>query len=410
MNSNARTPIHSPQPLDPQDSPFSDYFTDSSMGSSSASPSYAQKKLVQRLSNIGAQLLRKDPDEHVWEVLHMSINCMEETLGAVDSQSRQPADAADSGIFLADDDPFTAPSFDIPHQALTPPGIGRRNSTHHHNEFLDIPPDVVERDDEDDEMLLSEACALLERVSQASAQLRERFTEVQHANDVQAEQLSETTHEILTLRSANEALKQDLSFDHSELLFLKLQLKTLELQAQPWMEQNSGDRDLARDIERWKADWSDVEKRLKERRTEHINSLQAGKLGDSGDEGDEGEQKADQYEETGDGAQSITIERMSGVEEEGGNMESRYPVAFGEDTATEEWEDMESEYFMALGEITAAEERILEGDWRMLSDGGDDEYEDEEQKDGYDTKLPPNKTPVQELWDGLMALAGINNY
>ncbi|KAL9068053.1 MAG: hypothetical protein Q9157_006617, partial [Trypethelium eluteriae] len=242
MSAELHTPLQSPQPLLYHDSPFSDYFTESPMDSSTHAPTVTQRKVVQRLNNIAARILRKEPTENTYDLLHKNIDSIEEALGEVVSQTRQPADIGDSGLFMpddddndnADDDPFSPPTFsspapsDKPPAVLDSPPLTRTDSAQSHSELAPSPASTSSAD-----ALSSTARALLTRVTNAASQLRCRLAEVQHAHDVHIEQLDAASHEILGLRSANEALRQDLAFDHSELLFLKLQLRALEVQVRP---------------------------------------------------------------------------------------------------------------------------------------------------------------------------------
>jgi len=70
------------------------------------------------------------------------------------------------------------------------------------------------------------------------------------------------------MTTENDQFRNDLSYNHSELLFLKLQLKALEVQAAPVLDQ-SQDKSLLEGIERWKDDWTAVDKRFSGRRASY---------------------------------------------------------------------------------------------------------------------------------------------
>lgn len=59
--------------------------------------------------------------------------------------------------------------------------------------------------------------------------------------------------------------EKDIADDESELSYLKLQLRIIEIQTLPYVPK--GDRDgLAAGIQRWKLDWADVDKRCRKRK------------------------------------------------------------------------------------------------------------------------------------------------
>lgn len=62
------------------------------------------------------------------------------------------------------------------------------------------------------------------------------------------------------LRRENESAK-----DQSELTFLKLNLRMLEIQAEPYIPKDDKDG-LREGIRRWKLDWADVDQRRRARR------------------------------------------------------------------------------------------------------------------------------------------------
>lgn len=59
--------------------------------------------------------------------------------------------------------------------------------------------------------------------------------------------------------------EQDIVDDESELTYLKLQLRIIEVQTLPYWPRKDQD-ELAAGIERWKRDWADVDERYRKRR------------------------------------------------------------------------------------------------------------------------------------------------
>ena len=85
------------------DSPFSDYYTDTSL-SPDPSPSPAQKALLTRLAAIGQQILRKDPSAQKFRWINERLDGVEEVFAAPESQTRQPPELEDSGLFMDGDE------------------------------------------------------------------------------------------------------------------------------------------------------------------------------------------------------------------------------------------------------------------------------------------------------------------
>lgn len=324
-----RTPIrHSALLL--QDSPFSDYFTDEAGSfdnrSPYSAPSPSAQKLLVRLHTLGAEILRQDPSEHTTDDLSTKLDLLEATLNAPVAQTRQSAHLADSGLFLEDDDQdsdnntedtegtpsansFQSDSDDV-HQVNDTPIFLKRVSTTSRS-----------RSPRNQDRLLKKAQHVLERVQKANVSLRQRYDDMRQLNQSHKDELQESAQEALRLKSENESLKADLGFDHSELLFMKLQLKALEVQ----LDVASGAEDhpdmekrilFNNDIDRWKADWDDVDARLRSRRQVHeVTSTTPTKLAGARNEGkpkseDQGLWRLEMCKKTQGRVQSITIKRL----------------------------------------------------------------------------------------------------
>ncbi|KAF1991462.1 hypothetical protein K402DRAFT_368059 [Aulographum hederae CBS 113979] len=251
------TPRTPERPLDhrPVDSPFSDYYTEPAFSPdpfTSSGP--LQKNLIHRLSTIAGQIVRNQPDEQFAAFLNAKLDNLESILAAPDSQSRKP-EIDDSGLFLGDDE--------------TGEGLGIETTIendvddHHGREYGHS--DVSDTTDSSHDISAQEMQAMVERVAAVSQQLRLRYEEVKHLNDLAIVRIESSTAENLRLRSENDSLRSDISFDHSELLFLKLQLRAIEAQAEAVLDRST-DASLMESIERWKLDYKDVDKRFKARR------------------------------------------------------------------------------------------------------------------------------------------------
>ncbi|MCJ1259415.1 hypothetical protein MMC24_007252 [Lignoscripta atroalba] len=125
-------------------------------------------------------------------------------------------------------------------------------------------PDVVERpgsrikESGDDQ-------ALLQRIASAVEQLRRRQEEFKHLHNVTIAKAEESAERTMQLETEIDQLEADVIDDQSELTYLKLKLRILELQALPYVPTKEKDS-LAEGIQRWKLDWAEVESRFRTRR------------------------------------------------------------------------------------------------------------------------------------------------
>lgn len=88
---------------------FSDYFS----GEDEQSPTPAnaigekvtpgQKRLLHRLNRIGKQILRNEFNGHTPDLIDSELDILEQTLNAPHTQTRAPAELADSGLFVDDE-------------------------------------------------------------------------------------------------------------------------------------------------------------------------------------------------------------------------------------------------------------------------------------------------------------------
>lgn len=261
------------------ESPYSDYFTDENRSVDEigqyVSPSCESQKLLLRLNTLGADILRQDPSDSTTTSLGAKLDDLEAALNTP-SQSRRSSHATDSGLGIQDihqehNDTKTPQTQAQDHN-------DRPATPHSHSISASTElrlPDAVKARLRNQDRLLREAQDVLNRVSKANDSLRKRYDEIRQIHDSTVAELEECGQELLEVKSENEALKADLGFDHSELLFMKLQLKALEIEADALQPHSNGQEVekkrvlLDDDIDRWKADWDDVDARLRARRERH---------------------------------------------------------------------------------------------------------------------------------------------
>ncbi|KAI7086974.1 hypothetical protein KC356_g4512 [Hortaea werneckii] len=278
-----------------QDSPFSDYFTDdarsvdtsaggkssrySGSGSGVGAGAWLSEEgqdLLARLGKLQTRVMRAEEGEQdgVRRIVERKVREVEQEL---EDWYRRPgsADLEDSGFIDEEGEEVGGASEGV--EGLGLHGVSERPAS----EDVEQEDSSSQRVDSESDHQLSEARQILENVTKAQEELRKRYTELRLLNDQHLEQLESNETEIETLRSENESLRSDLGFDHSELLFLKLQMKAIEVEVEdldktasqsqkPSNYAGHGGKDARRgqilqEMDQWRNDWQDVNGRLKRR-------------------------------------------------------------------------------------------------------------------------------------------------
>ncbi|KAI7285091.1 hypothetical protein KC345_g1938 [Hortaea werneckii] len=275
-----------------QDSPFSDYFTDdarsedTSAGKSSrysgvdggagAWLSEEGQDLLARLGRLQTRVMQAEEGEQegVRRIVERKVQELELEL---EDWYRRPgsAELEDSGFIDEEGEEAGGASEAV--EGLGLHGVSERPE----REDVEQEDASLQKVDSESDLQLSEARQILENVTKAQEELRQRHTELRLLNDQHLEQLENNESEIETLRSENESLRSDLGFDHSELLFLKLQMKAIEVEVEDLDKPASQSQKLAnhgqhgeknvrrgqilQEMDQWRNDWQDVNGRLKRR-------------------------------------------------------------------------------------------------------------------------------------------------
>jgi len=337
------TPVRSPQAATIHDSPYSDYFTDEARsvdGSVKDSnihgktgysmPSPETQRLLLRLNNLGAQILRQGDEGKELGNLNRKLDLLERALSERNASESEVERMRDSGLYMEDSLPdlFTA--------TTTTPSPIKRSRTAISTMAFDLDGAVDSamdratyvqtlRKSKDQGRLLDSAQDVLERITKANSDLQRRFEEMKELNDQYSSQAEDSAREALRLKSENESLKSTLAFDHSELLFLKLELKALEVQFDNQMvnpDESANDRERRLELEEnmrlWKTDSDDVDARQRKRRQAHrvLSSspmtIKAARE-DGRDRDETGEWTLDMRSKKSQGrVHSITIRRLEG--------------------------------------------------------------------------------------------------
>jgi len=403
-----------------QDSPYSDYFTDENRSVDDTKAVYSMpspdtQRLLLRLNNLGAQILRQDQSGLVFGALSERLDALEDTLNSPERHAIS-SHMTDSGLYMEDDDtpgPVNAPS------AVSTLSLSLDGAIDGAMEKATYVQSI--RKQRDQSRLLKDAQMVLQKVTRANTDLRTRFDEMRDLNDQYASQVEESAREALTMKSENEALKQDLAFDHSELLFLKLQLKALELQADGMMEGRDEDEEeqhqipsIDYDIQRWKSDCEDVDARLRGRRQTHrvISSTPTKFLAEREDgkqRDDQGDWKLDMCKKHQGRVQSITIRRLSMGLDGAEDADQELEVADEEVFDSPSGGASSAQHMSYCEQGTQTEAKVMTDDAAMFDEAeGDVAVYSAESRDDSNAEQTPARTPWQFLWSELEAFAGMS--
>ncbi|MCJ1472077.1 hypothetical protein MMC13_000723 [Lambiella insularis] len=155
-----------------------------------------------------------------------------------------------SGLGI-EDDVFVKEAINA--QPITPP----------YSTILNTPEEVMpERHEMKQEQ---NAEPMMERIDLLVRELQKRQDDFKHIHNIVIAKAEQDEESIVQLRSNIGQLEADVDDDHSELTYLKLKLRILEIQGLPNVplaERNS----LAQGTQRWKLDWADVDNQFRKRR------------------------------------------------------------------------------------------------------------------------------------------------
>ena len=299
-----------------QDSPFSDYFTDDARSlESQTTPTSETQHLLVRLNKLQSQLMRGDNAPEVLNIVGRRIDDIEHEVEGLHPDDCLPEENEDMEDVI-EEEFFTERERDV---LLS----SRPGSKRHDQRFNPLGIEGVTENGEDganwdkerQEKLLNEAQTALHFLTKAQEQLKQRHQELVNLNEEHSLDMEEKEMEVERLRSENESLKSDLGFDHSELLFLELQLKSLEVECEDSMYHPKLER-LQRQMENWRDDWRDVEARFKKRRarygvTSHNDKTESDTVAGAEREQDDQEWKIDIQKQGTRRVNSLTIRRVS---------------------------------------------------------------------------------------------------
>nr|POE96418.1 hypothetical protein CFP56_56468 [Quercus suber] len=270
-----------------QASPFSDYFTDDERGRELGRIAYPAAKpdtrhIILRMQKLEAQLSREDKGADIFNVVSKKMSEIEDEVQILQLQSDPSLDVQDSELFMDDDGASQQASEENDCRGDDRGHVDEavEQPAEPHEAEQDTQPADVQGEEEEQERILAERQAehdfaileaqrILANVSKVQEQLRQRYAEFRELNYSSTVAIEEREQELEGLRSENERLRSDIGFDHSELLFLKLQFKALEvevadLEGSKRISEMKRSR-ILREMKSWRTDWQAVEKKFKRR-------------------------------------------------------------------------------------------------------------------------------------------------
>ncbi|OBT85864.1 hypothetical protein VE02_06069 [Pseudogymnoascus sp. 03VT05] len=114
-------------------------------------------------------------------------------------------------------------------------------------------------------LLAEEAETLLVQLTKTVSELKARREESQHIHDLLVVRAEKAAQRVIELEDHVSELDADYESTESELNFLRVQLRALEVQGLDYVQFND-DEELTQSIINWKQQWADVEQRTKARR------------------------------------------------------------------------------------------------------------------------------------------------
>ncbi|SMY24229.1 unnamed protein product [Zymoseptoria tritici ST99CH_1A5] len=279
-----------------QDSPFSDYFSEDGRSVYTTCASDETKQLLVRMNRLQSQLMRdQSGDRHkAIAVVARKLGEMEEELSKLNDNATSNLD--DSAVFI--DEPVEErKSTSEPAVSSTPSTPSRKSSatgrTHVSKPSMNdsvmeaTQTFTYEQIKAERDSLAVRLQGLSEGLNTVQGELTQRYAEVRKLNNLHNEERERYEQHVEKLRSENEGLRSDLGFEYSELLYLKLQMKSLEVDIDNIPDEDIDPRhatiaDLRRarakrarrnrilsEMDRWRTDWQDVSTRFKRRRNRY---------------------------------------------------------------------------------------------------------------------------------------------
>ncbi|KAF4313890.1 hypothetical protein GTA08_BOTSDO00336 [Botryosphaeria dothidea] len=261
------------------DSPFSDYYSDSTFSGGPQQASKTQSALLNRLSQLAVQITREEPVEPVAHHVQGALDNIYALFAVPDTQTRQPADLEDSGLFVEDDKSVA----DLPREHVSK---GFPEDVIADEELEDVYSTLIKMSMELREGFLemkdhqSGLIADMTKVQNQNDALKSENKALRSQNDILQAQVSALRSKIESVRTQNHSLRTDLQSDFTELMSLKLQLMAIEVKSALHLGEDNSDV-LKESMEHWTDEWHEMDEKFRERREKFSGNVDPNLLGEA---------------------------------------------------------------------------------------------------------------------------------
>ncbi|KAK8220369.1 hypothetical protein IWZ01DRAFT_4810 [Phyllosticta capitalensis] len=270
------------------DSPFSDYYTDSSPVLS-AHTSKTQNALVNRLSQLAVQFTRQDVPQDVAQHVQSTLDHIYALFTVPDTQTRQPADLEDSGLFVDEDSPCPSKTrYDPP--ATTEDDDGDAAV---HEELDDVYANMLKMSRElresfsglqaNEHTLMEDLVNSMEESEMLrleNTDLRSKLNVIQTQADLLGEQVNGLRAKNKMVTTENHDLRDDLHYEFNQLLSLRLHLIEIEFECARTLRGRERNDALAKSISRWRNEWEMLSQHFQQRNDQYSRIIDFARLND----------------------------------------------------------------------------------------------------------------------------------
>jgi hypothetical protein len=257
------------------------------------------KQLLVRMNRLQSQLMRDESSsgQKAIAVVGRKLDEIEQELSRLNVDNLD-----DSAVFMEDEDksepvvavPIAPAETSAPAVTSTPSTPSRKSSSSDrmHRSMPSFNDSVMESTEKlayeqiksERDNLATRLQGLSQGLATVQSELRQRYDEVRELNNLHNEEREKFEEQVERLQSENEQLRSDLGFEYSEMLFLKLQMKSIEVDVDNIADKEpEGPAVTVEDVRKarakrvkknrilsemdcWRTDWQDVNARFKRRR------------------------------------------------------------------------------------------------------------------------------------------------
>lgn len=237
--------------LSPTTSTFSDSITQEDVNEDN------KDVLLDRLNDLVLRLSKEDSlvDTAV-TAIHSKVEAIEQIIRSGRRKKIEEVGARENDSYWGSLSPTRSISLRLPSSA--------KNTPRHSRQATQLDPSPQMNPTQATEIAKA-AEELVSQLTHAVVELQSRKEESDRIHDLLFIRAEKAAERILLLEYRIAEMQDDCETNHSELEFLRIQLKALESQCSPYIPQNE-DQELSESIMQWKIDWEDINRKTKARR------------------------------------------------------------------------------------------------------------------------------------------------